>query len=79
MKNASYLALLIVLLMLATQVSVHAKLLDGLVAYWPLDEGRGNVMGDFVGENSGKIEADRGVWTDDAQVGKALNLRVNRS
>ena len=74
-KNGIYLALLIVIFVLSTQAGAHAKLIDGLVAYWPLDEGRGDVMGDAVGENPGEIELDRGVWTDDAQVGKAFELK----
>ena len=74
-KNVSYLALLMMIFMLATQASVHSKLLDGLVAYWPLDEGRGAVMGDAVGDNPGDITVDKGVWTDDAQIGKAFELR----
>ena len=74
-KNVSYLALLMMMFMLATQLSVHSKLVEGLIAYWPLDEGRGNVMGDAVGDHPGDIEVDKGVWTDDAQIGKAFELR----
>ena len=74
-KNRFYLALLMVVFVLVIQTSVSADILDGLVAYWPLDEGRGDVMGDSVGEHQGEIKVDRGVWIDDAQVGKAFELK----
>ena len=74
-RNIYRLAIFIIVYTLALQLSLIADLRDGLVAYWPLDEGRGNVMGDLVAHHHGDIDKGRGTWTDDAQSGKAFNLR----
>jgi hypothetical protein len=50
-------------------VKAPADLVDGLVAAWLLDEGKGAVMKDAVGDHDGEI--DGGEWTDDAKNGKS--------
>jgi hypothetical protein len=53
--------------------SALADISDGLVAYWPFDEGAGNVAADLSGNgHDGVIEGAE--WTNDAQVGSAALL-----
>ena len=75
LKNGIYLALLMAVFQHLFQPSGYSDLSDGLVAYWPLDEGRGNEMGDVVGGHHGEIERDQGIWTDDAKSEKAFELK----
>ena len=56
---------------LAFTAAALDEVLDGLIAYWPLDEGQGKQWQDAVGAHKGHVEKG-GEWTDDAQVGKAF-------
>ena len=72
MKRRGLCAALIVLLALAIQPLVFADVLDGLIGYWPFDEGEGEVTVDEIGGHDGAIE--RATWTDQAIEGKALKF-----
>ena len=72
MKRRGLCAALIVLLALAIQPLVFADILDGLIGYWPFDEGEGEVTVDEIGGHDGAIE--RATWTDQAIEGKALKF-----
>ncbi len=53
-------ALSVVLCILVLPQSSQAGLLDGLISYWPLDEGGGTTAGDAVGSNDGTLLAGQG-------------------
>jgi len=69
-------ALSAVLCILALSQSSQAALTDGLISYWPLDEGSGITAGDAVGSNDGTLNASQGagvipVWVA-GKIGGAL-------
>lgn len=50
-----------------------ADLIEGLVAYWPLDEGEGVTTADLSGNgNDGTLDLPE--WNDDGKFGSALNF-----
>jgi hypothetical protein len=52
----------------------QGDLFDGLLGYWPLDEGEGLVAGDLVGDNDGVLEA--GVNWVGGKLGSAMETNV---
>ena len=57
---------------LVIHLSAPADILDGLVAFWTFDEGKGKMARDSIGEHHGEI--DGATWTDDAMEGTALDF-----
>ena len=69
MRRIVYCAIAITVFVCVISVKAPADLVDGLIAAWLLDEGKGAVMSDAVGDHDGEI--DGGEWTDDAKNGKS--------
>jgi len=69
MKKRILIALVVVLALAATALVVWAA--DGLVSYWPFDEGIGTTAGDAVNGNHGTIYG--ATWVD-GKFGKALSF-----
>lgn len=73
-KNISILLCILAVWIIPATISL-ASLGDGLVGYWPFDEGTGsNVLDRSGSNNNGMIVTSAGFpkWTNDAKAGKAL-------
>ncbi len=69
MKRQKRCAVLMTILALTIHAGVFAAdILDGLVGYWPFDEGEGDAAHDLVGGHDGSIK--RAAWTDRAKSGR---------
>ena len=69
MNRIVYCSIAITVIVCVVSVKAPADLVDGLIAAWLLDEGKGAVMKDAVGDHDGEI--DGGVWTENAKNGKS--------
>ncbi len=56
MKKATFVMALAALLMAAITTGVSAGLIDGLAAYYPLEDGSGVTAGDEIGTNDGTLQ-----------------------
>ena len=80
MKRAFCLLTMIVVLAIGVCPPVFADvtvdLADGVVAYWPFDEGGGDTAADVIGGHTGALGGVDGgpTWTDDAFSGMALDF-----
>ncbi|MDE0185649.1 MAG: LamG domain-containing protein [Candidatus Poribacteria bacterium] len=69
MKRMVYCSIALTVFVCAVTIETPADLVEGLIAAWLLNEGKGSVMKDAVGDHDGEI--DGGVWTENAKNGKS--------
>jgi len=68
MKRGQMCAVFAALGALTIHFPLFADVADGLIGYWPFDEGEGNVVHDVIGGHDGAIES--ATWTNDAKSGQ---------